>query len=106
MVWRLRLGVSGGYSFADISTPNGFIDGGQIGHNYQMGHLVVRIEADFSYSYYLSSSATSVASAEWVGSLRPRSLYAWGRGFSTAGTVSSMQTLPSPLSHLPTPICV
>jgi hypothetical protein len=97
MDWRL--GGSGGYSF----TGSGFVGGAQIGYNYQMGHLVVGIEADFSYDNYLTSSVTSVASPAWVGSLRPRLGYASGPWLFYARAVSLMQTLTSPVSR-PTPI--
>ena len=87
-IWTgIYLGLNGGYSFANDTTPQGFIGGGQIGYNYQMGHLVVGIEADLNYDTNLVSSATSSLSTAWVGSVRPRLGYASGPWlfYGTAG---------------------
>jgi len=66
------------------SRTSGFTGGGQIGYNYQMGHLVVGIEADFSYvdlsrtKTSLSGAVTEDISGNFIGTLRPRVGVAFG----------------------------
>jgi outer membrane immunogenic protein len=77
-IWTgLYIGANAGLSLSG-GTANGLIGGAQIGYNYQMGHLVLGIEADLSYDSYLLSSVTSATSAGWVGSIRPRLGFAQG----------------------------
>jgi outer membrane immunogenic protein len=75
------------------SRASGFTGGGQIGYNYQTGHLVIGLEADFNYAD-LSRSVTSPTAAVtadvsggFVGTLRPRLGLAWGPWlfYGTAG---------------------
>jgi outer membrane immunogenic protein len=78
-IWTgFYVGANGGISIASDGTSNGFLGGGQIGYNYQMGHMVIGIEADLTYDRFLTSSVTSGTSTGWVGSLRPRLGYAMG----------------------------
>jgi outer membrane immunogenic protein len=66
------------------SWASGFTGGGQAGYNYQIGHLVVGIEADFNYvnmSRSVSSpsgAVTANVSGGYVETLRPRLGLAWG----------------------------
>jgi outer membrane immunogenic protein len=66
------------------SRTSGFTGGGQIGYNYQVGHLVLGIEADFNYLDLSrtvnsrSGAVTSDVSGGFVGSVRPRLGLAWG----------------------------
>jgi outer membrane immunogenic protein len=66
------------------SRTSGFTGGGQIGYNYQMGHFVVGIEADFNYvdlsrtKTFLSGAMTEDISGNFIGTLRPRVGVAFG----------------------------
>jgi outer membrane immunogenic protein len=66
------------------SSASGFTGGGQIGYNYQTGHLVVGLEADFNYadlSRVVTSpfgTVTADVSGGFVGTVRPRLGLAWG----------------------------
>jgi outer membrane immunogenic protein len=66
------------------SRASGFTGGGQIGYNYQTGHLVVGLEADANYadvSRVIASptgAVTSDVAGGFVGTLRPRVGFAWG----------------------------
>jgi outer membrane immunogenic protein len=104
LLWTgLYLGLNAGYSSsrdftreisaipydgADLerfrSRDRGFTGGGQIGYNYQAGHLVVGLEADFNY-VDLSRSVTSASGAVttdvsggFLGTVRPRLGLTWG----------------------------
>jgi outer membrane immunogenic protein len=66
----------------------GFIGGGQVGYNYQIGQLVLGAEADFQYtdakktsSFLGTSGATSVFRSEmdYLGTVRARVGYAFDR---------------------------
>jgi outer membrane immunogenic protein len=99
----LYVGLNAGYSFSrDLtredsafpydgvalehlgSSTNGFTGGGQIGYNYQMGHFVVGIEADFNYvdlsrtKTSLSGAVTEDISGSFIGTVRPRVGLAFG----------------------------
>jgi outer membrane immunogenic protein len=76
-----NLGVIGG--FGSFDDPDGFIGGGQIGYNYQIGQWVVGLEADFQGA---DLKATAVAGAftasnemNWFGTVRGRVGYAFDR---------------------------
>jgi outer membrane immunogenic protein len=66
------------------SRTSGFTGGGQIGYNYQIGHFVVGIEADFNYvdlsrtKTSLSGAVTEDISGNFIGTLRPRVGVAFG----------------------------
>jgi outer membrane immunogenic protein len=66
------------------SRTNGFTGGGQIGYNYQLGHLVVGVEADFNYLDFSrsvtspSAAVTESVSGSFVGTVRPRVGLAFG----------------------------
>jgi outer membrane immunogenic protein len=66
------------------SRTSGFTGGGQIGYNYQMGHVVVGVEADFNYvdlsrtKTSLSGAVTENISGNFIGTVRPRVGVAFG----------------------------
>jgi len=66
------------------SRTSGFTGGGQVGYNYQMGHLVVGVEADFNYvdlsrtKTSLSGAVTEDISGNFIGTVRPRVGVAFG----------------------------
>jgi outer membrane immunogenic protein len=104
LMWTgLYVGLNAGYSFSRDSTgensvfpyngvapervhsgASGFTGGGQIGYNYQMGHFVVGIEADFNYvdlsrtKTSLSGAVTEDISGNFIGTVRPRVGVAFG----------------------------
>ena len=104
LMWTgLYVGLNAGYSFSrDLtredsafpydgvalehlrSNANGFTGGGQIGYNYQTGHFVVGIEADFNYvnlsrtKTSLSGAVTEDISGSFIGTVRPRVGLAFG----------------------------
>jgi outer membrane immunogenic protein len=107
----IYIGINGGYAFGlgannGFGTPvssggyttDGFIGGGTLGFNYQMGGFVVGLEGDGDWTNVSSGSVTaggcSVApltscqtSASWLATFRGRAGYAWDRVllFGTAG---------------------
>ncbi len=89
------LGVNAGYGWGKVTKsgsffnkPNGFVGGGQIGYNYQMGNIVLGAEADIQYSG-LEAQAKADTTAipvingklrpDWFGTVRPRVGYAIDR---------------------------
>jgi outer membrane immunogenic protein len=104
LMWTgLYVGLNGGYSGSrefthETSTgpydganlehfgsrTRGFTGGGQIGYNYQMGHLVFGLEADFNYidlsrtMNSRSGAVTEDVSGQFVGTVRPRVGLAFG----------------------------
>ena len=104
LMWTgLYVGLNGGYSSSrdftreDSALPyngvaperlhsrtSGFTGGGQIGYNYQMGHFVVGVEADFNYvdlsrtKTSLSGVVTEDISGNFIGTVRPRVGVAFG----------------------------
>jgi outer membrane immunogenic protein len=99
------IGANAGYGFATASETatgfgasvtasenlSGFVGGGQLGGNYQIGSLVFGLEADFDYSAQKNTTTAGIFSATdsipWVGTLRGRIGYAADRFliFATAG---------------------
>jgi len=104
LMWTgLYVGLNAGYSFSrdftgeDSASPydgvapenlrshaSGFTGGAQIGYNYQVGHLVFGVEADFNYvdlsrtKTSLSGAVTEDISGNFVGTVRPRVGLAFG----------------------------
>jgi outer membrane immunogenic protein len=76
-----NLGVIGG--FGGFDDPDGFIGGGQIGYNYQIGQWVVGLEADFQGTDLKASAAAGAFTASneinWFGTVRGRVGYAFDR---------------------------
>lgn len=84
-------GVNIGYGFGaftgaggNFQDPSGIIAGGQIGYNYQMGALVLGLEADYQYADLkggpsVGGIAGSKAEIEGFGTVRARVGYAMDR---------------------------
>ena len=66
------------------SRTSGFTGGAQIGYNYQLGHVVLGVEADFNYLDFSrsvnspSAAVTESVSGSFVGTVRPRVGLAFG----------------------------
>jgi outer membrane immunogenic protein len=114
------IGANAGYGFSNGSgtfTPgptsfsvsgNGFLGGAQAGFNYQMGGLVIGMEADFQGSTGSGSLTTpggvitATAKDPWFGTFRGRVGYAFNRfmiygtggGVYGNGTINGTSTLP------------
>ena len=75
-----NLGLIGGGRFQD---PDGFVGGGQIGYNYQMGQLVFGAEADFQGADLKATAVSGLSSASnevnYFGTVRARVGYAFDR---------------------------
>lgn len=69
-------GVNGGYTWGDMKhyglNPAGFIGGGQIGANYQMGQFVVGAETDLMGTSANDSAFGRKQSLNYIGTLRGR----------------------------------
>ncbi len=71
---------TGYFTAARKSDKGSFTGGGQIGYNYQMGGVVLGLEADINYAntektYYASNDFSSIAArskTQWYGTVRPR----------------------------------
>jgi outer membrane immunogenic protein len=103
LIYRLRrpspgsgiyLGINGGYGFGTSdwtgpglsasNKPDGFLAGGTIGGNYQMGSFVLGVEGDFDYaplsgSFSCPPGGTCTTSTDWLGTARVRAGWAWDR---------------------------
>jgi outer membrane immunogenic protein len=99
------IGASAGYGFATASAAttlpggsatsneklSGFVGGGQLGGNYQIGSVVLGLEADFDYSGQSKTTTSGIFSESdsipWIGTLRGRLGYAIDRVliYATAG---------------------
>jgi outer membrane immunogenic protein len=97
----IYIGVNGGYGFGNSTwnTPlgnsgsfntTGFVGGGTLGGNYQMGSFVVGIEGDGEYNglsgttssagcFAIATGTTCQTSSTWLATLRGRAGYAWDR---------------------------
>lgn len=95
-------GVNAGYGFGSysgtatpgFSSPRGFVGGGQIGYNHQIGQFVAGLETDLSYSG-MSDKLANVGKERvgYIGTVRGRLGYAVDRflpyvtgGFAYGGT--------------------
>jgi outer membrane immunogenic protein len=121
--------VPGGF---DKTHPSGFIGGGQIGYNYQMGWFVWGVEADFSgadISGSNSKTATAIVfdntttivdtiagtanqKLDWLGTLRGRvgfvpftPLLVYATGGLAYGHVSTDTTLSQTVTVTGVPVC-
>src|SRR5690349_21872718 len=101
----IYIGANAGYGFATPSAATtlagsgvagsenlaGFVGGGQLGGNYQIGSVVFGLEADFDYSGQSHSITVGIFnesdSIPWLGTLRGRIGYALNRVlfYGTAG---------------------
>jgi len=83
------VGANAGYGFgnvnangfANVGDLDGFVGGGQIGYNYQIGQFVVGAEADFQGADLSSGSNLGAVNikTEWYGSVRARAGFAFDR---------------------------
>jgi outer membrane immunogenic protein len=93
----LYVGINGGYGFGSITpnnaalanfNTNGFLGGGTIGGNYQIGGFVFGAEGDFDYSSINTTApGGSNYTSKWLGTVRGRAGWAYDRVlfFGTAG---------------------
>jgi outer membrane immunogenic protein len=109
------LGVNGGYGWgtsdwsalpAANNKPHGFLAGGTIGYNYQVGSIVWGLEGDFDWSNVKDSSACVTAAIicttenTWLATFRGRIGYAFDRwmpyftGGGAYGNVKASITAP------------
>lgn len=92
------VGANAGYGWGNVNTNtftsvgdlDGFVGGGQIGYNYQMGQFVLGLEADIQgtsikNSADLGGGITGDAKVPAFGTVRARLGYAWDR-FMVYGT--------------------
>jgi outer membrane immunogenic protein len=99
------IGANAGFGFATASATatligvtatsseelSGFVGGGQLGGNYQIGSVVLGLEADFDYSGQSHKTTVGIFSKSdsipWIGTLRGRIGYALDRVliYGTAG---------------------
>ena len=112
------VGANAGYAWGQIdssnfgivnpfSDPDGFVGGGQIGYNYQIGQWVVGLEADFqgadlkSTARNLAGTVTASNEINWFGTVRGRVGYAFDRflpyvtGGFAYGNVKNKVTAPT-----------
>jgi outer membrane immunogenic protein len=108
-------GISAGYGFGSAdwsavptasSSPNGFLVGGTLGYNYQVGSIVYGLEGDWSWSN-VSGDATCAAgitcttSSDWLATFRVRLGYAFDRwlpyvtGGGAYGNVKATVSVPA-----------
>jgi outer membrane immunogenic protein len=109
------LGINGGYGWgtsdwdspAISNTPSGWLIGGTLGYNYQVGSIVWGIEADFDWADVKGSAACGAFSCEtknsWLSTFRGRVGYAFDRwlpyltGGGAYGHVNASSTNPAAL---------
>lgn len=76
------VGANGGYAWGDVNrtnlNPAGFIGGGQIGANYQIGQFVVGAETDLMGTGASDSFAGRKYTLNYLGTLRGRAGVAFG----------------------------
>ena len=90
----IYLGINGGYSFGTANdslggqvSPSGFLVGGQLGGNYQIGQFVIGLEGDADWTNLDGTNATTCNSpgpgcetkGTWLATVRGRAGYAWDR---------------------------
>jgi outer membrane immunogenic protein len=110
----IYVGLNGGYNFGTVA-PNaagasnlsttGFLIGGTIGGNYQIGQFVIGLEGDGDYnsvnnSFTTTNTVTGVTStgtfkSNWLATVRGRAGYAWDRLliFGTGGAAFAPASL-------------
>lgn len=89
------LGINGGYGFGtgdfssgtSVSSVDGFLVGGTVGANYQMGSFVVGVEGDLDWNDIDGTNSTTCnpgaggceVKSNWLGTGRVRAGWAWDR---------------------------
>ena len=94
------LGLNGGYNFGTVTpaaggtggpanlSTNGFLFGGTLGGNYQMGSFVLGLEGDGDYNSLNNTFSTGNSfKSDWLATVRGRAGWAWDRilFFGTGG---------------------
>ena len=83
--WAEKDWVAEGFGPLGSQKIDGFIGGGQVGFNYQVGALVWGVEADFSWANLDGSFTDTVffgdntTTVKWFGTVTGRIGYAWDR---------------------------
>ena len=114
------LGINGGYGFgqSNWSNPNfaaptgnfntsGFLIGGTLGANYQIGSFVIGLEGDGDWNNangttFSSCGAGCTTQGEWLATVRGRAGFAWDRVlfYGTGGAAfGNVQTWSGPLPY-------
>ena len=107
------VGINGGYSWGDSTwtvpavsnTPSGWLIGGTVGYNHQIGSWVFGLEGDWDWADIKDSSACGAFSCEtknsWIATARGRVGYAFDRwlpyftGGAAFGKVEANSTNPA-----------
>jgi outer membrane immunogenic protein len=107
------IGINAGYGFGNSTwtappvspDPKGFLVGGTIGYNYQVGSIVYGLEGDLDWSDVKGSVACGAFSCEtrneWLGTARVRLGYAFDRwlpyvtGGGAFGNIKASSTNPA-----------
>jgi outer membrane immunogenic protein len=90
----IYIGINGGYGFGtgdfssgtSVSSVNGFLVGGTLGGNYQIGSFVIGLEGDGDWSNFDGTNTTSCGGfagcevkSDWLATVRGRAGFAWDR---------------------------
>ena len=90
----IYLGINGGYSFGNATdqiccvsfSPSGFLIGGTLGGNYQIGAFVIGLEGDGDWSNFDGTSVGAgcvpggcETKSTWLATVRGRAGWAWDR---------------------------
>jgi outer membrane immunogenic protein len=84
----IYVGINGGYNFGTYSpnapftstSLNGFLIGGTLGGNYQIGQFVVGLEGDGDYDSINNTTPFGATyKSNWLATVRGRAGYAWDR---------------------------
>jgi outer membrane immunogenic protein len=83
-----------GVGLVDVTGDDGFVGGGQVGYNYQIGSFVLGLEADLQYAdlgnerdVTFGDSFVAGGGLDWFGTVRARAGYAFDRAllYATGG---------------------
>jgi outer membrane immunogenic protein len=88
----IYVGINGGYNFGTVTptggggfNTSGFLIGGTVGGNYQIGQFVIGLEGDGDYNSQKNNISTGHGGAgatftsDWLATARGRAGYAWDR---------------------------
>ncbi len=86
----LYAGANAGYGWSantDYLDPTGAFGGAQIGYNFQRGHIVFGLEADFEGAGISDSNTYAKSEMNWFGTVRGRLGYTFGSAllYATGG---------------------
>jgi len=104
------LGVNLGYGFGTVSptgaasfSTNGFLAGGTVGANYQMGGFVLGIEGDVDYdSLNTTMPGGGSFKSSWLSTVRGRAGWAWDRilFYGTGGGAFAPAAVPGASTNM------